>query len=266
MRAAVNTVTNARFTMDYCKFGEGDGIFVIIPGISIKSVMDSANAVAGQYKDMASDYTIYVFDRRKDLPDTYTIRDMARDTAEAMMELGLKGVNLFGASQGGMISMVIAIEYPELVSHLVLGSTASDLTDCSSVVLDWIRMAEEKDVTGLCRSFGEKVYPAEFYEKFKDAFDALAAMVTDEDLRRFLIIAKGCEGFNVTGDLNKIKCPVFVLGAADDAVLGSAPTDAIMAAFDGREDVYCHVYDGYGHAAFDMAPDYRDRIKDFLRK
>ena len=42
------------------------------------------------------------------MPLPYPVRDMARDTAESFRVLGLKDVCLFGASQGGMIAIVLA--------------------------------------------------------------------------------------------------------------------------------------------------------------
>ncbi|SCW50615.1 Pimeloyl-ACP methyl ester carboxylesterase [Ruminococcaceae bacterium YRB3002] len=265
MKTQINTVTKGDIAMRYCRFGQGDGVFVIIPGISLKSVMDSASAVANQYSDMAEKYTIYMFDRRENIPDTYTIRDMARDTAAVMKELGLEKVNLFGASQGGMISLVITIEYPELVGSLILGSTAARIWDGNRNVIDsWISMAEAHRTEELCMSFGEKVYPSFFFEQYRDAFAGLARMVTDEDLDRFITIARGCEGFDVLADAGKIQCPALVLGAADDAVLGPGGSEEIMAALEGRSGCESYMYDGYGHAAFDTAPDYRARIMDFI--
>ena len=95
--------------MDYFSFGRGKKTFVILPGLSIQSVMGAAGAVEAGYAAFSEDFTVYVFDRRLDLPPVYRIEDMARDTAEAMRALSLSDVYLFGASQGGMIAQVIAI-------------------------------------------------------------------------------------------------------------------------------------------------------------
>ena len=48
--------------MDYYKFGNGDKTFVILPGISIKSVLESKEAVADAYKAFGDDYTCYLVD------------------------------------------------------------------------------------------------------------------------------------------------------------------------------------------------------------
>ena len=86
--------------------------------------MGSAELIANEYKLMEKDFTVYVFDRRSDLPPVYSVREMARDTAEAIMQLSLKDIYLYGASQGGMIAQCIAIDHPEVVEKLILAVTA----------------------------------------------------------------------------------------------------------------------------------------------
>ena len=45
--------------------------------------------------------------------------------------------------------------------------------------------------------------------------------MTDEDLRRFIILAEGTEGFDAVAEVEKIACPVLIIGAYEDRVLGS---------------------------------------------
>ncbi len=85
------TVQADTFTMDYLRFGEGARTLVIIPGLSVQSVMGSAQAIAESYKLLTEDFTVYVFDRRKEIPASYSIDDMARDTAEAFRLFGVEG-------------------------------------------------------------------------------------------------------------------------------------------------------------------------------
>ena len=108
MEYSLGEVRTKGFTMEYMKFGSGGGTLVILPGLSLTRVLLAAPAVVRRYELFAEDFTVYVFERRSDLPKTYSVEDMARDTADAMESLGLSGVNLFGASQGGMIAMLIA--------------------------------------------------------------------------------------------------------------------------------------------------------------
>lgn len=261
----IETVTTEGFSMDYFRFGTGDRTLVILPGVSIKSVMLSAQAVVKEYEVMQTDFTVYVFDRRAELPPVYSVADMARDTAAAMTALGLRDVCLFGASQGGMIAMMIALEHPELVSKLALGSTAARVEERESGALErWIGLAEEGDRAGLFLAFGEGLYPPAVFEQYRSALTMIARTVTDEELERFAIIARGTRGFDVLDRLPELKCPVLAIGAKDDAVLGGDASALIAERLCDRPDFEYYQYDGYGHAAFDTAPDYRDRLYRFF--
>ena len=74
-------------------------------------------------------------------------------------------------------------------------------------------------------------------------------------------MAEGMKGFDVTRDLRKITCPVLAIGNKDDRVLGSDATETICRQ---NPDFALYWYDGYGHASYDTAPDYKARIYDFL--
>jgi pimeloyl-ACP methyl ester carboxylesterase len=261
----METVFARDFSMRYLRFGRGQKTLAILPGLSVQSVMGAAEAIAAAYAPLKDAYTIYVFDRRAELPIPYSIRDMARDTAEAFRLLGLRGVSVFGASQGGMIALTMAIDYPELVGKLVLGSSSARVREEQYRVLEeWIRLAKAGDRTGLYLSFGRALYPEAVFAQCRDALLAAAETVTDEDLTRFIILAEGTRGFDVTGALDKIQCPVLTIGVFEDRVLDADATMEIAEKLDARPDFRLYMYVGYGHAAYDTAPDYKERILRFL--
>ena len=70
--------------------------------------------------------------------------------------------------------------------------------------------------------------------------------------------------FDVTDELEKISCPVLVIGSRDDRVLGAAAAREIAEHLQGCPDFEIYMYDGYGHAAYDLAPDYKERLLRFL--
>ena len=262
----IETVKTDSFSMEYFKFGRGKDILVILPGLSVQSVMGLAELVAGAYEPLAYDYTMYMFDRRKDLPEVYSVFDIAHDTAEAVKALGLDDVCLFGASQGGMISAVIAFEHPELVKKLILGSTSARVDDEGfNGISEWIELAKSGDAEALYLAFGEAVYTNEVFEQSKDLLIGAAKTVTKEDLERFVILASGIKGFDIVDKLDGISCPVLLLGSEDDRVLGAEATRIIASKLEGRPGFICHMYNGYGHAAYDMAPDYKERMLEFLK-
>lgn len=250
------------FEMDYFCFGTGKKTFVILPGLSLKSVMLSAQVIAGAYKMFRDDFTVYVFDRRKDIPDGYSVRDMAADTAAVMKEIGIVKADVFGASQGGMMAQYLAIDYPELVHSIVLGSTCSRLNGIAQDnIAKWISLAEKCDVKALNHDFFEKLYSDAFLEKYADALAFLENEDTPEECRKFALLAKACQNYETYGELEKIKCPVLVLGAKNDKVLTGEASEEMAE----KLDCEIYIYEEYGHAAYDEAPDYKDRIMRFFK-
>ena len=263
----IETVKTDAFSMDYFRFGRGKETLVILPGLSVQSVMLSADAVAQEYGAFRDAYTVFVFDRRKELPAAYSVFDMAEDTALAMKKIGLHKVFLFGASQGGMIAMTVAIRHPEAVKKLVLCSTAARVGKTQSgAVEEWVKLAKAGKAEDLYLAFGKALYPKEIFEQSRDLLKEAAKSVTPEDLRRFTVLAGDIENFDVTADLQKIACPVLLVGSEDDRVLGAEATREIADRLRGHKDFETHMYRGYGHAVYDTAPDFGERMKRFLDK
>ena len=256
----IETVKTSSFTMDFCRFGNGKNTLVILPGLSVQRVLPAADAIAEAYQILTEDFTVFVFERRNDLPAVYSVKDMARDTADALKCLQIGPAFFFGASQGGMIALQIAVEYPDLVKGMVLGSTSAKAVQ-NNVVADWIQLAKAGEPKALYLAFGKALYPNPVYEQSKGFLIEAATSVTDEDLRRFVVLAEGMNGFDILHDLERICCPVLVIGSEDDLVLGSEPSLQIA---ERIKNAKLYLYDGYGHAAFDLAPDYKIRMLRFL--
>ena len=262
----IETVKSASFAMDYLRFGRGKEPLVILPGLSVQSVMGLGDLIAEAYQVLTEDFTIYLFDRRLDLPAVYPIREMARDTAEAIRALGLSRIALFGASQGGMIAMALAAEYPELVSRLVLGSSSAHVDAAHfELFARWIDLAKAGKSRELNLAFGEALYPKAVFESARELLLSQADSFTPEDLRRFVILAESLRDFDARADLARIPCPVLVLGAEDDRVLGVEASRELFRRLPPRPGNEFYLYEpGFGHAAFDTAPDYKERLLRFL--
>lgn len=248
--------------MDYIVFGSGKKNFVILPGLSVHSVMGSADAIADAYKNFSEEYTVYVFDRAKDIQDGYTVRNMAEDTAKAMKSLNIEGADIFGASQGGMIALYLAIDYPNLVNKMILGSTLAKPNDTFNQVIEkWIKLAEKKDEAGLLESFADNIYSKATLEAYRETLISSNLGISDEEYRRFLILAKACRTFDCYDELSCIQCPVLVLGCEGDHVVTAAGSKQIADA------IGCEIYlydDNYGHGVYDEAADYKQRCMNFL--
>ena len=262
MSCTVTQVPATSFEMKYMRFGrEGAGPIVILPGLSVQYVTDSAETVAAAYKKLAADYDVYLFDRRTDVPEEYSIRQMAEDTAQAMEILGLHGAGVFGVSQGGMIAQELAVKYPQFVSAMVLGSTAYRATvQTQDIVSSWIELAKGERREELMDAFARAVYSPGFYDRIRSILPAMAQNIKPEELSRFIVLASDLHGFDLSDQINLIRCPVLVIGAGADQIMGadSAP--------DLAEKLGCdlYIYEEYGHGVYDEAPDYVDRLKQFF--
>ena len=250
--------------MNHIKFGSGSKNFVIIPGLSIHSIMGLADAIKDAYKIFAEDYTVYVFDRKEDVEEGYSIKDMADDTATAMKELGISGACILGVSQGGMIAQLIAMDYPKLVKKLVLASTLSKpnktFTDIGS---RWIELARKKDERELIESFVDNIYSDKTLASYRDVLISSNLGITDKEYERFIILTSACKTFNSYDRLKEIKCPVLVLGAKEDKVVTAKGSKEIA------DKLGCEIYlygEGYGHGVYDEAEDYKQRCLEFFER
>lgn len=258
--AEVRTKT---FVMDYAVFGSGEKSFVILPGVSLHSLMQSANAVAAAYRDFAADFTVYLFDRRRELQTGFTVEEMADDTAEAMKTLGISGAYVFGASQGGMMAQLIAAKYPELVTKAVLGSCFAHGTDEVDRAFERLAALSRAEKTAeLNREFRELVYSPDFLDKYAAVFEMTENEATQAELAGFAAQLEACVGFDSREFIKNISCPVLVLGGGEDRVM---PVRCVreLAQFVNAE---LYIYPEGAHAVYDEAPDYKQRVYNFFKK
>ena len=243
----------------YIRFGTGKKKLVMIAGMSMTGLAGLGAAVSEMYRDYAEEYTVYVFDRLRVLPDNASIRSMTQDTAEAMRALGIEKADVMGASQGGMIALVLAIDHPELISALILCSSCCYQNEVGKETFSvWSALADQMDGNSIYRDFFARVYTYPNDTALALCLDTSTA----EQCRRFGILARACNAFDCRDELEKLQCPVLVLGAAQDRVLGSASSS------DLAERLGCEyfIYQDFGHAVYDEAPDFRQRMLDFLHK
>lgn len=264
----VQCVRTGGFEMEYAKFGNGPRPLVVIPGLAIKSVMKSASSLQVPYKMFTEDFTLYFFDRRKDVEAGYSLEDMARDQVLAMQALGLKDVALYGVSQGGMVAQHIAATHPELVWKLVLGcSTSKPEPQQLEIIGNWARLARAHDREGLVDAFIRDCFSVKFAERYSRALRAMYKDVSDAEMDRFAIFARECDNVDTGDMLADVRCPVLVLAASEDRVVLPVASDKIVDKLNAA-GVPCEykVFEGYGHAAFDEIKEYKDRILEFLKR
>ena len=171
--------------------------------------------------------------------------------------------DVFGVSQGGMIAQYLAIDRPDLVRKMVLAVTLSQNNDMvKTVVQDWIRMAEEGNVKELVADMAVKMYSDSYVKRYKPFMPLLTILQKPKDVPRFITLAKACLTCDTYEKLEKIQCPVLVIGGMKDKVVcGKASTEI-------AEKLGCEIYmyEELGHAAYEEAKDFNQKVYDFLQK
>ena len=261
--AKEHTVKIGNTQMDYVSFGSGTQPLILIPGLSFNRVKGSALSLAYIYRIFAKDYKVYVFDRKDDISEGYTIKDIAKDTAQAIKEIELSHAYVFGVSQGGMIAQYLAVDYPELVDKLVLGVTLSRQNETvEKVVHNWIELSKQNDFEGIVADMLQKMYSDAYVKRYQWLFPILTKISKPKDMTRFIILAKACLTCDIYEELCQIQCPVLVLGGKQDNIVTGEASEEIASKLNC--DIY--MYDDLGHSAYEEAKDFNTRIFEFLKR
>lgn len=249
--------------MSYITFGRGKKPLVMIQGLSTRSIKGAAVSLAYMYRMFAKDYKVYLFDRRENIKGDITVRDLATDIAIAMEALDVKNADIFGVSQGGMIAQYLAIDRPDLVRRLVLAVTLSKNNETvKSVIKNWIEMTEQGKIKSLVADMATKMYSDSYVKRYRLFMPLLTVFQKPKNVPRFITLAKACLTCNAYDELDKIKCPVFVIGAVQDKIVSGEASKEIA------EKLGCEIYmyEDLGHAAYEEAKDFNQRVYEFLER
>lgn len=250
-------------SIDYITFGSGSKSLIMIQGLNTHGIKGAGISLAYMYRIFAKDYKVYLFDRRPNVKEGITVREFAADIAQAMDVLGIKKADVFGVSQGGMIGQYLAIDRPDLVNKLVLAATLSrNNGTVTTVVKHWIDMTVRGDMKALVADMADKMYSAEYVKRYRPFMPLLTLLQKPKDVERFIILAKSCLTCDAYEELQKIQCPVLVLGGREDLVVSGKASEELA------EKLKCELvmYEHLGHAVYEEAKDFNKRVYEFLKR
>jgi len=252
--------------MYYASFGHGSKILTVLPGLSdgLASVKGKALFLQAPYRRFLSEYTVFMFSRKNDMPEGYTIRQMAEDQALAMEKLGMGRAAVLGVSQGGMIAQYLAIDYPGMVEKLILAVTAPYANDViKNAVGSWIRMAEQGDHVRLMVDTAEKMYSKPYLKKNRKIFPLMAKFTKPGNYERFFRNAYAIMEFDAREELSEIRCPTLIIAGDEDNTVGNEAPYELSSSIPDSE---VYIYHGLGHGVFEEAKDFYDRIYEFCSR
>lgn len=247
--------------VDFITFGKGKKPLIMIQGLNTRGIKGSGLGLAFMYRIFMRDFKVYLFDRRPKVTDKTTVREMAKDLAEAMDALDIKNACVLGVSQGGMIGQYLAIDRPDLVEKMVLAVTASRNNDTIvSVINNWIKLTENDDYKALVSDMAEKMYSEKYMKIYRPLLPLLTLLQKPKDKARFINLARACLTCSAYDELDKISCKTLVIGGGEDKTVGKESAEEISLKLNCEK----YIYAGLGHAAYEEAKDFNERVLRFL--
>ena len=250
--------------MNYIRFGTGERIFVMLPGLGdgLRSVRGTALPMALMYRAFAKAFTVYAFSRENGLPQGYTTREMAADQAQAMELLGIQKADVLGISMGGMIAQYLAIDYPEKVGKLILTVTSARPNPIlRSSIGEWVSCARRGDHTAFMDSNVRRIYSENYYRKNKWLVPIMGKLTKPKSYDRFFIQADACLKHSAYESLHRIQSPTLVIGGGKDSALGGDASREIAAQIPGAE---LRMFEQLGHGLYEEAENFNQTVLQYL--
>ena len=217
----------------------------ILPNFLLKMIVNSIFGLAVDEKGR--------FKFSESTPTQYDLLDMAKDAVSLMDVLKIEKAHIIGASMGGMITQIIALDYPERVLSITPIMTSpgvqnDSLSGPTKELLDAMKKSFVFNLKGRIEDGVVEIYRQLTGSRFP---------FNEQEFREKLkpVIAHGNNPFSLhgaavgaspdrTSRLYEIKVPTLVIHGTEDAIL---PLDHGIAVADGITDSKRMIMEGVGH-------------------
>ena len=217
----------------------------ILPNFLLKMIVNSIFGLAVDEKGR--------FKFSESTPKKYDLSDMAKDAVALMDVLKIKKAHIIGASMGGMITQIIALDYPERVLSItpimtspgvqnesLSGPTEELLESMKKSFVFNLKGRIEDGVVEIYRQLTGSRFPfneQEFREKLKP-------IVEHGNNPYALHSAAIGASPDRTSRLHEINVPALIIHGTEDAIL---PLDHGIAVADGIKNSKRMIMEGVGH-------------------
>ena len=203
----------------------------------------------------------------------YDLSDMAKDAVSLMEALKIDKAHIIGASMGGMITQIIALDYPERVLSITPIMTSpgihnDSLSGPTKELLEAMKKSFVYNLKGRIEDGVVEIYRQLTGSRFP---------FNEQDFREKLkpVIAHGNNPFALhgaavgaspdrTSRLHEIKVPALIIHGTEDAIL---PLDHGIAVADGITDSKRLIMEGVGHEIpEELLPEIINEIVENVRR
>ncbi len=212
-------------------------------------------------------YRLVTVTRRRNMPQGYTVEDIAADYARMVAEEFGGQVDLIvGGSYGGMIGQYLAADYPDCFRHIVLIVTACQVVDPDGVDQRFARLVADGHLYTAGATIAAGVYAnSSFLPLAKVATGLMTMMLslnTHEYLANDIVVEADTEpSFDSREALPRIETPVLMLSGTDDSYFPEALTRETAALI---PDCTLKFYEGKGHIGAAMDERVAEDILAFI--
>ncbi|MFO7814319.1 MAG: alpha/beta hydrolase [Halanaerobiales bacterium] len=201
--------------------GNGEEKVAFLNGIAMQT-----NLWQAQVRTFKENYQILLHDFRGQgqsslTPTNFSFEQHADDFYKLLEELEIDEIHIVGVSYGAEVAMQFALQYPEKVSSLVLGTAVSEVRPLLKAKIEsWILAAETYNGKLFFKVMAPYVYSNNFYKEKKEWLenraDQFAKIVTKEWLDAFIALSESFLTLDITNRLSNIKVPTLILSGEED--------------------------------------------------
>jgi 3-oxoadipate enol-lactonase len=197
------------------------------------------------------------FGRSGHLAPPSTVDQHAHDLAQVLTSLSIPSAVVLGYSQGGVVAQQLVLDYPGLVSHLVLCCTFAHNQ------LTWREKIEGLALPWLIRVFGPKQLAQMAKGLTPEQTTQIETLISSNHKSHMVEATKAMLRFDSRHRLPEIKYPTLVLAGAKDTAVPLYHAHMLAQGIAGAElSVFPHA----GHEMiWTHGAELVDRVKRFLR-
>lgn len=196
------------------------------------------------------------------------VETFARDVEALLGHLSITRTALMGVSLGGFVAQSLALRRPDLVSALVLVSTAAKIFEGHA----GRREARNRDIrqSGMQAAAAHQLashFPEDFAAAHPDVMAWYERHYLANDPESYIAIMEDLGRFDSTARLGAIRCPVLIVAGDRDntSVAGRQPLDSASRLLELIPDAELAVIAGAHHyPQIDHADDFNARVLQFL--
>jgi pimeloyl-ACP methyl ester carboxylesterase len=269
MTESKTTAGYFRCGLPYNRYGHGPRPLVVFQGLLFENKPAGSVDLLYLYKFLEEDYTVYVVLRKPAMPHGYTMKNMADDYAMMIKEEFEGPVDVIGVSTGGSIVQHFAADYPKLVRHLVIHSSAYVLSDeAKNIQMNVAHQAEQGRWIGAYSAMFSPVLRQrkvpEYLVKPITWFSSLMAglmLGVPKDLSDLVITIEAEDKHDFKSRLAQIKVPTLVVAGDKDPFY----TEKLFReTAEGIPNARLILYPGMGHPAY--GKQFHEDVLAFLKE